>query len=198
MGAEVDSHTRNTNIRKGDVLVPKAKEFPEAAFVVDGYDAKGKLVVHPLGGDGPAHLTELEASLYRRVDDAERAGTFFQRARFHIAQEKETFAGWADGQTWNGWARPRSERAEAERVIAWLATLDPKPADGRVGFFFPVTDKEHFDGERDGFITVNQAGQEDVWPAEHIKISDGSQLKVYASGAGCWCWDVEPGVGPCL
>ena len=178
--------------------MPKAKEFPEGAFVVDGYDAKGQLVVHPLGGDRPAHLTELEASLYRWVDDAERAGTFFQRARFYVAQEKETFAGWTDGQTWNGWARPRFERAEAERVIAWLATLDPKPADGRVGCFLPVTDKEHFDGERDAFITVNQAGEEEVWPAENITISDGSQLKVYALGAGCWCWDVAPGVRTCL
>ena len=61
-----------------------------------------------------------------------------------------------------------------------------------------MTDKEHYDGKRDAFITVNPAGEEEVWPAENITISEGSQLKVYALGVGCWCWDVAPGVRPCL
>jgi hypothetical protein len=42
---------------KGDILVPKGKQFPDCAIVVDGYDHAGRLVMHPLGGGIQTHLS---------------------------------------------------------------------------------------------------------------------------------------------
>ena len=46
-----------------------------------------------------------------------------------------------------------------------------------------------FDGKADAFVTVSQEGEEEVWPAEQITITDGSRIKVYPLGAGSWIWE---------
>jgi hypothetical protein len=157
---------------KGDILVPKERQFPEGAFVVDGYDERGRLVMHPLGGGLEAHVDAVGASVFRVVTEDERVGTLFRSARFALADTEAVFNGWTDGRKWNGWEMPRFERSEAQRVIKELK-------DGRA----------RFDAERDAFVTISQDGEEEVWPAESVVISDGSKLTVYGVGAGAWIWD---------
>ncbi len=173
---------------KGDILVGKGQEFPDGAWMVDGYDHIGRLLVHPLGGGVQARMTAVTASLFRVADDAEREGTLHRQGRFAIGGFEDTaFTGWWDGQTWNGWAKPFFERAEAERLIAWLGRENKLSLSGFEGMLLPKTTKERFDGERDAFITVNREA-EAVWAGQHITITDGSQIKAYALGAGCWAW----------
>lgn len=157
---------------KGDILVPKERQFPDGAFVVDGYDERGRLVMHPLGGGLEAHVDAVGASVFRLVPEDERAGTMFCSGRFTLADSDELFIGWTDGRRWNGWEMPRFERNEAERLIEWLGE-----------------ERARFDAERDAFVTVSQDGEEEVWPAESVLISDGSKLAVYGVGAGAWIWD---------
>lgn len=41
----------------------------------------------------------------------------------------------------------------------------------------------------DAFVTVSQDGEEEVWGAEGITITDGSSIKVYQVGARAWIWE---------
>jgi hypothetical protein len=157
---------------KGDILVPKGKQFPDSAIVVDGYDAQGRLLMHPMGGGLQACVDAISASAFCLVDEAEREGTLYRRARFTLAESDEAFDGWTDGRRWNGWEMPRFERSEAERLIKWLKD-----------------ERARFDEEREAFITISQDGEEEVWPAESVVISDGSKQVVYGIGAGAWIWD---------
>ncbi|HWV98501.1 MAG TPA: hypothetical protein VNZ64_02295 [Candidatus Acidoferrum sp.] len=157
---------------KGDILVPKGKQFPDCAIVVDGYDDAGRLVMHPLGGGIEQHLTAVSASLFRLVDEGERAGALFRRGRFALAESEEAFEGWADGRTWNGWQMPRFERDEAERLVRWVGG-----------------ERSRFDAARDAFVTISQSGEEEIWAGEGVAVSDGSAMKVYPVGAGAWMWD---------
>jgi hypothetical protein len=50
-----------------------------------------------------------------------------EAASFGIDPEdtRDVFAGWHDPrQRWNGWATPRFDRAEVERIIEWVARTD--------------------------------------------------------------------------
>src|ERR1017187_9210852 len=82
-------------------------------------------------------------------------------------------------EDWNGWATPRFEFAEAQRLIGCLKE-----------------GKARFDSERDAFITISQDGEEKFWQGQSVCITDGSSIKVYPIGAGSWCWnEVELKVG---
>jgi len=50
-----------------------------------------------------------------------------------------------------------------------------------------------FDEVRDAFVTRAHGGEEEVWAAETVVISDGSALKVYPIGAGSWVWNEASG-----
>src|ERR1019366_1330666 len=93
--------------------------FPDCAIVVDGYDKRGRLLMYPMGGGMQARLDSVSASVFRVVDEAERAGALFRRGRFVLADSEEGFDGWTDGRRWNGWEMPRFEKSEAERVVRW-------------------------------------------------------------------------------
>jgi hypothetical protein len=161
---------------KGDILVPKGKQFPDCAIVVDGYDQLGRLLTHPMGGGMQACLDATSAGVFRVVEEAERAGALSRRGRFVLADSEEVFDGWTDGRCWNGWEMPRFEKAEAERLTKWIGDK-----------------RARYDAERDAFVTLSRDGEEENWAGEHIVVSDGSAIKVYPVGAGSWIWDeVEP------
>ena len=128
--------------------------------------------MHPMGGGMQARLDAVSVSVFRLVDEAERSGTLYRRGRFALAESEESFEGWTDGRRWNGWEMPYFERSEAERLIRWLG-------DGRA----------RFNAEGDAFVTLSQDGEEEVWQAQSVVISDGSKLRVYGVGAGAWVWD---------
>jgi hypothetical protein len=157
---------------KGDILVSKGKQFPDCAIVVDGYDERGRVLMHPMGGGMQACLDAVSASVFRVVGEGERAGALFHRGRFVLADSEGVFDGWTDGKCWNGWEMPRFEKPEAERLIKWLEDK-----------------RGRFDEVRDAFITISKDGEEDIWAAENVIVSDGGSLKVYPVGAGAWIWD---------
>lgn len=81
-------------------------------------------------------------------------------------------AAYSDGQRWNGWEMPHFEKEEADRLAALTGDL-------------------RYDPERDAFVQRIDGGgdsDEDVWTAQTIRVA-GADVKVYAIGAGSWCWD---------
>lgn len=78
-------------------------------------------------------------------------------------------------EEWNGWARPYFERAEVERMAAWLPEFD---------------DSLVYDEEADAFRTTYDSDLTETFPGTDI---DGRHL--YPIGAGSWTWVMvdEPG-----
>jgi hypothetical protein len=159
---------------KGDIVVPGEAQFPEGALIVDGYDAAGRLLAHPMGGGMQYVFGGDSSGQFRRVDEGEPERVLFRPGKFSLMDEGELFAGWANGLRWNGFAMPHFELAEAQRLIVWLAVPEAR-----------------FEAERDAFVTVTTDGEEEVWEAMTITITDGTRIKVYPVGAGGWCWDDE-------
>jgi hypothetical protein len=157
---------------KGDILVPRGKQYPEGALVADGYDDAGRLMAHPVGGGLQHHIPRESATKLRVADEAERAGALFHSGRFVLADSEEVFAGWSNGRLWNGWEMPRFEGAEAQRLLAWLGDR-----------------RARFDAGRDAYVTISQEGEEEAWIAGLIAITDGSRIKAYPVGAGAWTWE---------
>ena len=157
---------------KGEIVCREDLAYPEGALVCDGYDGTGLLLAHPLGGGFQLTVPAPDEPRFRVVAEAERRASLFRRGRFALADSEETFEGWANGQLWSGWEMPRFERTVAERLLMWLGEQ-----------------RAWFDRKRDVFVAVSQDGEEEVWSAEAIVVTDGSRIKAYPVGAGAWTWE---------
>jgi hypothetical protein len=102
------------------------------------------------------------------VAEGERGAALFHWGRFTLADSEASFGGWWNGELWNGCAMPRFEFAVCREILKSLGD-----------------EQARFEGKADAFMTVSN-GEEEVWSAEQISISDGSQVKVYPLGAGSW------------
>lgn len=83
--------------------------------------------------------------------------------------------GFSNGMRWNGWGMPMFTLEEAQRLIPYMPGL------------------EH-DASTDSFVMKSEndePGQHEVFAAETITV-DGQSVKVYAIGAGSWCWGDPP------
>ncbi|MEA3208550.1 MAG: hypothetical protein QOE70_1607 [Chthoniobacter sp.] len=159
------------SFRKGDVVVRADASYPEGALVVDGFDQRGNLLAHPMGGGPQLIVPPSEISKFGIADDLEKTPVF-RHALFAIEGIVGDFEGWSDGRHWNGWAMPHFEFSQAERVVA---ALDP--------------DKGRYDAAADAFITITTDGEKEMWTGEMIALPDGGTAKVYPVGAGSWIWD---------
>ena len=157
---------------KGEIICREYAMYPEGALVCDGYDGAGRLLAHPLGGGLQLTVPAQDEPRLRVVAEGEKAAALSRKGRFALADGEAAFDGWSNGELWNGWAMPRFEKAEAERVLA------------RFG-----GQRARFVGELDAFVTMSQDGEEDVWGVEVITIADGSRIKAYPVGAGAWTWE---------
>jgi hypothetical protein len=157
---------------KGEIICRDDLAYPEGALVCDGYDGAGRLLAHALGGGFQLTVPAQDEPRFRAVPDGERGAALFYKGRFTLADAEAAFDAWSNGELWNGWAMPRLERAEAERVLARLGDQ-----------------RARFDGERDAFVTMSQDGEQEVWGVEVITIADGSRIKAYPVGAGAWTWE---------
>lgn len=80
--------------------------------------------------------------------------------------------GYTDGSRWNGWACPHFSKEEGLRLAEASPAL-------------------RYDEARDAFVDrpiVDEDDIEEVFSSETITVA-GQPLKVYAIGAGSWCWD---------
>lgn len=159
-------------LSKDEIICREDLGYPEGALVCDGYDTAGALLAHPLGGGFQMSIPAHDERRFRAVAEAEKEAALFRRGNFAIADCDKDFPGWANGETWNGWEKPRFGRATSEDILKWIEHS-----------------KASYDVERDAFITVNEDGEEEVWPAESIAVTDGTQVTLYGLGAGSWTWD---------
>ncbi len=162
------------SFQKGDIILRDDARYPEGALVVSGYGPGGELLAHPKGGGLELRIPASEISRFAAASEAERT-RIYRKSRFSIEEVEATFAGWWDGERWNGWAMPSFEIDEARKVLDALA---PKA--------------NRFDPDHDSFVTWGADGEE-IWPAESIMLADGGTAKVYPVGAGSWIWEeVQP------
>ena len=102
------------------------------------------------------------------------------RARFEI-DGLGTYEGYHRGDSWNGWACPAFERAEAERIAAdFHAQLTPN------GLF-----EAGYDTDADSFYFLDPDDDPNEGPihfaAETIDVG-GVRTRVYPVGARYWTW----------
>lgn len=161
------------SFRKGDIIVRADAAYPEGALIVDGFDGDQGLLSHPMGGGLQLIIPPSEIARFMIPDELEKTPVF-RRAHFSIEGAEVQFEGWSDGRLWNGWAKPRFEYVQAERVVA---AFDPN--NGR------------YDATDDSFVTATADCEQESWPGETIALPDGGTAKVYPVGAGSWIWDEE-------
>lgn len=79
-----------------------------------------------------------------------------------------TVPAYTNGMRWNGWAMPFFTFEAATQLLEHMPDL-------------------RYDSVKDVFYS--QSSDEDVFDATTLEV-DGSKIKTYAIGAGCWCWDL--------
>ncbi len=160
------------NFSKGETICREDLGYPEGALVCDGYDVSGGLLAHPMGGGFQLTIPEREVRRFRVVTDTDKGAALYRRGNFGIVDCDGAFPGWSNGETWNGWEKPRFDRETCEVILKWMER-----------------ESARYDADRDAFITLNQDGDEETWPGELTTITDGSRIKAYALGAGAWTWE---------
>jgi hypothetical protein len=158
---------------KGEIICREDLGYPEGALVSDGYDDAGRLIAHPLGGGFQMTVPAEDEPRFRMITDSEKGAALFRRKQFTLAESEQTFEGWTNGQVWNGWSMPRFEYRVGVEILRFIQ------AEGA-----------RFELQSDAFVTISQDGEQEIWQAEEITISDGSRIKAYPVGAGAWMWEV--------
>lgn len=156
-----------------EIIVRDDAKYPEGALVVDGYDALGNLLAHPLGGGFQLIVPLADHRRFESVPNEERT-PIFRRVKFSLEGLDGSFTGWTDGTDWNGWATPHFESAEAQRLIDTLGK-----------------DVAEYDPATDAFTTRMEPSEPENWTAEIIHLPDGGAVKVYPIGAGSWIWEED-------
>ena len=101
----------------------------------------------------------------------------YTAARFRMDALEGSFAGYTNGDTWNGWACPYFSRTVAEAV------LGAAEANGYVWTY---------DETRDVFSVRNQEDLQDYEPEEYAGtdiVAGGETIHVYPIGAYSWIWE---------
>ena len=162
---------------EGELIVRDDLKYPEGVLVVDGRDARGDLLVRPLGGGFQFILPSAEVARFQRVEPAETIEVF-SPGTYALEGLDGKFAGWSDGSSWFGWEKPCFTREVAERIVR---------ATGR---------RWTYEEPADEFVVANSAGRgSDHFTGETIELGDGGSATVYFIGAGSWTWDkAKPGM----
>jgi hypothetical protein len=103
----------------------------------------------------------------------------FTAAQFQIDAIEGSFAGYTNGDTWNGWACPYFLRPVAEAVLG---------AAEANGYFWT------YDVTRDVFSVRNQEDPAEYESEEYVGtdiVADGETCHVYGIGAYSWIWETE-------
>ncbi len=80
---------------------------------------------------------------------------------------------YTNGQRWIGWAMPFFPAEAAHALLEHMPDL-------------------RYDTARDAFVSkaYDDESEDDVFPAQMLVV-EGATVKVYAVGAGSWCWWLE-------
>lgn len=106
---------------------------------------------------------------------AQRDASPYRKGEFCLNAEPY-YEGYATLRTWNGWQMPAFEFSECQRIAETLG-------DGVV--------RISYDAKADAFVVRDLQSPDDepeVYAGKTIRTEDGPK-KVYAIGAGAWCWD---------
>lgn len=162
---------------EGELIVRDDLKYPEGVLVVDGRDARGDLLVRPLGGGFQFILPSAEVARFQRVEPAETIEVF-SPGTYALEGLDGQFAGWSDGSCWFGWEKPCFSREVAEGIVR------------ATGCRWTCEERT------DEFVMANSAGRGfDHFSGEIIELGDGGSATVYFIGAGSWAWDkAQPGM----
>jgi hypothetical protein len=98
----MDSENRNrVMFKKGDIIIKSEAAYPAGALVVDGYDERGRLMAHPLGGGPQYFFKPAVEKKFRVVSEEEKRQPLWKRSRFCIEGIDGNFEGWTDEGVWD-------------------------------------------------------------------------------------------------
>jgi hypothetical protein len=115
------------------VIIREDLEYPEGALVVHGYAEDGSLMAFPQGGGCQFLIPAEETSRFHPVSEDERNVRIFRKSEFCLeGLDDETFEGFTDGSSWNGWEIPYFELKTAQRLFDALGATWTLEADKNV------------------------------------------------------------------
>jgi hypothetical protein len=175
-GVEVDERFAALKLKARGIAQankpPVRQLFADAAgCLVETTDPNADPVEFSPQGGGFVYL--MKQDRFRETFKAAKTPAI-QRARFTAdwLPADMSVEGFTDGMRWNGWGMPMFPLEEAQRLI-------------------PHTSGLRYDAAIDAFIMNdpdNDPETGEVYSGKTITV-DGKAIKVYAIGAGSWCWD---------
>ena len=97
------------------------------------------------------------------------------KAVFTIGEYPQAYIGYTSGRTWNGWATPHFEFAEAKRVAEGFNECAEYPM--------------KYDEAKDLFYILDKETEElEYWQGTNYHTAEGIK-KLYGIGAYSWVWD---------
>jgi len=156
---------------KHQIIVRDDGSFPQNALVVAGHESDGCLLAYPLGGGVQFRIPAHDIPRFSAVSDDEKTA-IFSKAVFTLDGLDKGLEGWSDGTLWNGFEKPKFDRATAISVLSAL------------GFQW------EFDEAKDCFHVMgcNEDDEISSYAAEVIALPDGGTAKVYGVGSGDGIW----------
>lgn len=92
--------------QKGTIIVRHDATYPKGALVVSGYSETGELLAYPKGGGAEFRIPASDVTKFSAVTEGEQT-PIYRRSSFALEGIGETFFGWSNGESWNGWAMPK-------------------------------------------------------------------------------------------
>lgn len=151
--------------KKGDVLMPKGRTYPDGAVEVSEMLADS-FRAFPLGGGfGYRFDAEAMAKYEFHVVTEEETKTRWKRSWFSLDFPDRTYEGFHTGHRWNGWAMPYFRRDAIRQIV--------KDISG--GFI-------HFDEATGVLAIMNEGETEKISPTQHPELGE-----VWTFNG--WCWN---------
>ena len=205
-------------MKKDDIYI--RRDDPDATVQVSSV-AGGQVRYAPAGG-GFVHkspVAKFEADFRPQTDEDRARLTTVEKGWVSgdWAEDESPIPAWLTKELWNGFVMPAFEKEDAIEAIARGKMLDtfhyaagdvfisldncgePLPqfdADTEFARILEAAEDPMFYETEIGGVTL----QVDVWRGRDMALADGSTMRVYDVGAGCWTWSEaeapEPAVSP--
>lgn len=145
--------------------------FPERVMQVNSVTAD-EVQCYKMGGGFVIRIPTSELHHYDIVDESRFDNLSWRPAFFEVADFR--YAGFTDGDAWNGWATPVFTKQVAIQIAKDLDSPDERLA---------------YDESLDAFTSITP-DSEKPYLIEGFPIVVGAEtFRVYGLGSGSWCWE---------
>jgi hypothetical protein len=157
------------------VIIREDLDYPQGALVVHGYAEDGSLMAFPEGGGFQYLIPSEEIPRFHLVPEEEKNVKIFRKTLFCLeGLDDETFEGFTDGSSWNGWEMPAFTFKSAQSVLNALCAVWTFDEDKKV---------------LRANLDAGNGPEDHEWEAEILPLPDGGFVEAYPIGAGQLIWE---------